>query len=166
MALMVVGISDVRCSADRSTQLVTYALGSCIAIGAHDPAAGVGGLLHFMLPDSRQDAERAKAQPAMYADTGIPLLLRSLEQLGADRRRLRVRLAGGAQILSDNAQLAVGKRNYMAARKLLWQLGVMVEMEAVGGTTSRNLGLDVGTGEFWLRMPPGPGATAGKEHGI
>jgi chemotaxis protein CheD len=166
MALMVVGISDVRCSADRSTQLVTYALGSCIAIGAHDPAAGVGGLLHFMLPDSRQDAERAKSQPAMYADTGIPLLLRSLEQLGADRRRLRVRLAGGAQILSDNAQLAVGKRNYMAARKLLWQLGVMVEMEAVGGTTSRNLGLDVGTGEFWLRMPPGPGATAGKEHGI
>lgn len=165
MALMVVGISDVRCSADRSAQLVTYALGSCIAIGAYDAAAGVGGLLHFMLPDSRQDAERAKTQPAMYADTGIPLLLRSLEQLGADRRRLRVRLAGGAQILSDNAQLAVGKRNYMAARKLLWQLGVMVEMEAVGGTTSRNLGLDVGTGEFWLRMPPGPGATAGKEYG-
>jgi chemotaxis protein CheD len=164
MALTVVGISDMRCSGERNGQLVTYALGSCIAVGAYDPVAGVGGLLHFMLPDSRQDAERAKAQPAMYADTGIPLLLRSLERMGGDRKRLRVRLAGGAQILHDNAQLAVGKRNYMAARKLLWQLGVMVEMEAVGGTTSRNLGLDLGTGEFWLRTPPpGPGRPAGKE---
>ena len=43
---------------------------------------------------------------------------------------------------------------------------MMLEMEAVGGTTSRNLGLDLGTGEFWLRTPPpGPGRPAGKEQG-
>ena len=45
---------------------------------------------------------------------------------------MRVRLAGGAQILDDSAQLAVGKRNYMAARKLLWQMGVIVEMAPTG----------------------------------
>jgi chemotaxis protein CheD len=152
MGIIVVGISDFKCSADKEASIVTYALGSCIGVGAHDPVSGVGGLLHFLLPDSRQDPDRAVAQPASYADSGIPLLIRSMERMGADRRRLRVRLAGGAQILEDAAQLAVGKRNYMVARKLLWQMGVMVEMEAVGGSVSRNLGITVGTGEFWVQM--------------
>jgi len=151
MSTIVVGISDLRCSADKEASIVTYALGSCIGVGAYDPVSGVGGLLHFLLPDSRHDPDRAMTQPASYADTGIPLLLRAMERIGADRRRMRVRLAGGAQLLEDSAQLAVGKRNYMAARKLLWQMGVIVEMEAVGGSVSRNLGLTVGTGEFWVQ---------------
>ena len=152
MGMIVVGISELICSADQDASIVTYALGSCIGVGAHDPVRGLGGLLHFLLPDSRKDPERAIAQPASYADTGIPLLIRSMERMGADRRRMRVRLAGGARILDDSAQLEVGKRNYMAARKLLWQMGVIVEMEAVGGSVSRNLGITVGTGEFWVQM--------------
>jgi len=151
MPTLVVGISDCRCTNDSSVDLVTYALGSCIAVGAYDPVQGVGGLLHYLLPDSRQDHQRATQQPAMYADTGIPLLIRSMERLGAQRKQIRVRLAGGAQMVSDTAQLAVGKRNQLAARKLLWQMGVLVEMEAVGGTASRSLGLRVGTGEFWVQ---------------
>lgn len=162
MSMIVVGISDLRCSADKEASIVTYALGSCIGVGAYDPVGAVGGLLHFLLPDSRQDADRALTQPATYADTGIPLLIRAMERIGADRRRMRVRLAGGAQILDDSAQLAVGKRNYMAARKLLWQMGVIVEMEAVGGSVSRNLGITVGTGEFWVQThSTGGGAEAG-----
>ncbi|MFN0102761.1 MAG: chemotaxis protein CheD [Bryobacteraceae bacterium] len=161
MSAIVVGISEYRCSADKNASIVTYALGSCIGVGAHDPVSGVGGLLHFLLPDSRQDPERALTHPASYADTGIPLLIRSMERMGADRRRVRVRLAGGARILNDNAQLAVGKRNYLAARKLLWQMGVMVEMEAVGGTASRNLGITMETGEFWVQIG-GAGASGGQ----
>ncbi|MBL8238423.1 MAG: chemotaxis protein CheD [Bryobacterales bacterium] len=164
MGLIVVGISEYRCSTDRDASIVTYALGSCIGVGAFDPVAGVAGILHFLLPDSRQDPERALGQPASYADTGIPLLIRAMERLGADRRRIRVRLAGGAQILSDNAQLAVGKRNYMAARKALWQLGVMVEMEAVGGAVSRNLGITVDTGDFWVQTK-GPGGNTDNGNG-
>lgn len=165
MGMIVVGISDLRCSADKEASIVTYALGSCIGVGAFDPVSGVGGLLHFLLPDSRQDPERAIAQPARYPDTGIPLLIRSMERLGADRRRMRLRLAGGAQILDDSAQLAVGKRNYMAARKLLWQMSVLVEMEAVGGSVSRNLGINLGTGEFWVqtRAATGNAETLGGE---
>lgn len=164
MGLIVVGISECRCSADKDASIVTYALGSCIGVGAFDPVSGVAGLLHFLLPDSRQDPARAEAQPASYADTGIPLLIRSMERMGADRRRIRVRLAGGAQILTDSAKLAVGKRNYLAARKLLWQMGVMVEMEAVGGTVSRNLGVTVGMGEFWVQMRGTGGSDAGGSH--
>lgn len=152
MGLVVVGISECRCSADPEASLVTYALGSCIAVGAFDGGSGVAGLLHFLLPDSRKDPVRAEVRPASFADTGISLLIQAMEAMGADRRRMRIRLAGGAQILSGNAELAVGKRNYLAARKVLWRMGVMVEMEAVGGTVSRNLGVNVKNGEFWVQI--------------
>ncbi len=161
MGMIIVGVSDLRCSADRDSSIVTYALGSCIGVGAFDPVSGVGGLLHFLLPDSRQDPERAITQPESYADTGIPLLIRTMERLGSDRRRMRVRLAGGAQILEDGAQLAVGKRNYLASRKLLWQMGVIVAMEAVGGNVSRNLGITVGTGDIWVQTPGAGGNNEG-----
>lgn len=151
MGVIRVGIAECACSATAADRLVSYALGSCIGVGVYDPAIRTGGLLHFLLPDSRQDPERARRQPACYADTGIGELIRQMERMGADRRRLRVRLAGGARILEACDSLAVGKRNYLAARKRLWQLGVMVEMEAVGGDVTRNLGLSVGTGEFWVQ---------------
>ena len=156
MAVIAVGISEYQCTRDPEASIVAHALGSCIGVAAHDPVSGVGGILHFLLPDSRKDPERAKELPASYADTGIPMLLRAMERMGAERRRIRVRLAGGAQLLPGEVQTTVGTRNYMAARKLLWQLGVMVEMEAVGGNVSRNLGLTMKTGEFWIQTPVAP----------
>ncbi len=66
----VVGVGDYKISTSPLEVLVTYSLGSCLGVAAYDPRAGVGGLLHFMLPDSRINAEKARAQPAMFADNG------------------------------------------------------------------------------------------------
>ncbi|MGZ3387730.1 MAG: chemotaxis protein CheD, partial [Isosphaeraceae bacterium] len=52
MADLVVGISDLKVSNNPADSMITYALGSCIAVAVYDPVAKVGGLLHFMLPDS------------------------------------------------------------------------------------------------------------------
>ena len=48
----VVGVGDCCVSGDPDAVLVTYALGSCIAVVIHDPVSKVGGLLHYMLPES------------------------------------------------------------------------------------------------------------------
>ena len=48
---MIVGIADCQTSNDPESVLVTYALGSCVAVVIHDSSAGVGGMLHFMLPE-------------------------------------------------------------------------------------------------------------------
>ena len=58
MLPMVVGISDCQWSTSSSTDLVTYALGSCIALTIYDPQASVGGILHYMLPESRSEERR------------------------------------------------------------------------------------------------------------
>ena len=153
MNSIIVGISDCRVSSDPDGILLTYALGSCIAIAIHDPAVGVGGLLHYMLPESTLDQSKAAENPFMFADTGIPLLFHSAYGLGAEKRRLVVRAAGGAQVMDENGVFNIGKRNHLALRKILWKAGVMIHGEETGGTASRTVRLEVATGRFWVRGP-------------
>jgi chemotaxis protein CheD len=153
---IVVGVGDYAVSADRQSVLVTYALGSCIALLIHDPRACVGGLLHFMLPESRIDARKARKNPSMFADTGIPMLFHRAYELGAVKSRLVVRAAGAAQVLNDAEVFNIGKRNYLALRRILWRAGVMLRGEATGGTTSRTVRLEVGNGRMWCRAPGEP----------
>ncbi len=152
MRLMVVGMADCRVSAVPDDVLVTYALGSCVGLTVHDPVAGVGGMLHFMLPDSRVDPERGKRNPYAFADTGIPLLLKHVRASGGVPGRLWTCAVGAAQILEDSNLLDIGNRNYQAARRILWKLGILLSGEAVGGTEFRSLRLEVGTGTLMVEQ--------------
>jgi chemotaxis protein CheD len=151
MRSLIVGIADCQVSKDPDAVLVTYALGSCIAVTIWDPIARVGGMLHFMLPDSTIDLPQAGKRPYMFADVGVPLLFRQSYELGAEKRRMVVRLAGGAQVMDDHGVFDIGRRNYVATRKILWKAGVLIQHEAVGGSGSRTVRLEVGTGKMWLR---------------
>ena len=149
MGVITVGIADCQTSNQDSDTLVTHALGSCIAVAIHDPAVGVAGLLHIMLPESSMDRDKARAQPFMFADTGIPELFHAAYAMGAEKKRLTVRLVGGAQVMDPNGVFNIGKRNHLACRKVLWAAGVMVHAEEVGGNVSRTVRLEVGTGGLY-----------------
>jgi chemotaxis protein CheD len=157
---VVVGIGDCAVSSDPGVVLITYALGSCIAVAIYDPVACVGGLLHFMLPDSNIDLERARGNPFLYADTGVPALFQRAYGAGAEKRRLKVRVAGGARVLDDGGFFDIGRRNYLSLKKLLWKAGVMVEQESVGGTAYRTVRLGMETGQYTLQE--GPATAAGR----
>lgn len=145
------GMADCRIGDNPAQVLATYALGSCIGLALHDAAAGVGGLLHFMLPDSGIDRDRSRQNPWMFADTGIPMLLDRLCARGASKRRLTVRAAGGASMMDKENIFDIGRRNYLAMRKILWKAGVMVHGEAVGGVRSRTVRLEIGSGKFLIQ---------------
>src|SRR5262249_2158436 len=156
-----------RIAARPGDLLVTYALGSCIGVAVYDPVAGVGGLLHFMLPDSSIDPGRRAETPFKFADTALPLLLERMGRAGACKRGMVVRIAGAAQMMDPTRVFDIGRRNYQALRKLLWKTGLLVHGEAIGGAVSRSVRLEVGSGRFWLReaggadqelpLPPGAG---------
>lgn len=148
---IIIGVSDAKVSGDPADVLATYSLGSCIGVSMYDPAAKIGGLLHFQLPSASLDAERAKSNPMMFADTGLQHLLREMEGAGAQKRRLKIKLAGGAQMLNDAALFNIGKRNHAAVRKALWQHGLFVDAEAVGGGSPRTLFLSVVDGRLTLK---------------
>jgi chemotaxis protein CheD len=151
MSRLIVGIADCKVSADPDAVLVTHALGSCIGLAIHDPVSRVGGLLHFMLPDSSLDAARAGENPYRFADTAIPALLRGLCERGAQRHRLRVAVAGAAELMDEGALFNIGKRNRAALHRIFWKEGVLISAEAVGGTVPRTLRMEIGSGRFFLR---------------
>ncbi|TLM81053.1 MAG: chemotaxis protein CheD, partial [Actinobacteria bacterium] len=74
----IVSISELVVSSDPQDTLVTYSLGSCVGLALHDPVAGVGGLLHAMMPMSSANKDKAAEMPAMYADTGAQMMLQAL----------------------------------------------------------------------------------------
>jgi chemotaxis protein CheD len=143
---IIVGVSDMKVSNDVTSLITTYSLGSCIGIAIYDPVAHVGGIAHYMLPESELDPAKAEKNPYMFADTCIPLLFKSAYKLGAKKQRMRVVMAGGAQILDQKGFFNIGKRNHMAARKIFWKNKVMVDHEEVGGNVNRTVKLAVKNG--------------------
>ena len=80
---MVIGIGEYAVTTNPDAEIVTHALGSCVAVCLWDPVTHVAGMLHFLLPDSKLNAERAARQPGTFADTGIPLLFQAAYKAGA-----------------------------------------------------------------------------------
>ena len=88
----------------------------------------------------------------MFADTGIPLLFRQSYQYGATKKNLVVKVVGGAQILDENGLFNIGKRNYLALRKIFWKNNVLIKAEHVGGNVNRTVRLDMKTGQVFLKV--------------
>jgi chemotaxis protein CheD len=151
MSEIVVGISDVKVSNNINDTLVTYALGSCIGVAVYDPMVKVGGLLHFMLPDSSLDAKKAGENPTMFADTGIPILFKACYKLGADKKRMVVKVAGGASILDDANFFRIGQKNITAMKKLFWKNNVLLNGEDTGSNYNRTVYVHVSTGKVFVK---------------
>ncbi|MBF0118120.1 MAG: chemotaxis protein CheD [Desulfobacterales bacterium] len=151
MGLIIVGVSDFKVSNNPESTIVTYSLGSCIGITIYDAYAKVGGMLHFMLPKSNLDEEKAQKNPAMFADTGIPALFRAAYKLGAKKQRMKIVIAGGAQILDEKGFFNIGKRNHIAVQEIFSKNNLTISYEDVGGNINRTLKLDIATGDTYIK---------------
>ncbi len=150
--LITAGIAEMRISDDPAKTIITYSLGSCVAVVIHDPVAKVGGILHAMLPETLDDRSDPTFNPCKYIDTGVPLLFLEAYTLGAKKNRIEVSVAGGAQIMDDSGYFNIGKRNLASLRKVFWRNGILIGKEHVEGAISRTVSLDVGTGRVMVRL--------------
>lgn len=148
---LVVDISDFKVSSDPNAVLATYALGSCIAVVVYDPTRKVAGMLHYMLPLSRTNPGRAKERPAMFADTGLPLLFETMYSFGCQKPDIVVKVVGGGQLYDDRGAFDIGRRNHLILKKIFAKNGVSIAAEDVGGTASRSVRVMVGSGEVIVR---------------
>ena len=145
--LLVVGISDYKL-ARYPNVFVTYALGSCVGICLYDKQLKIGGLSHIMLPEStmfnKSDINRMK-----FADTAIADLVQDLIRLGADRRRLTAKIAGGAQMFEAQPGSMVGtigNRNAASVKNTLSSLRIPILAEDTGSNYGRTVYFDLDTG--------------------
>lgn len=148
--LTVVSVADMKVSRTPGETLVTYSLGSCLGISAFDPLIRAGGLLHVMLPSNKTNPAKAKRNPFVFVDTGLPLFFNALEELGANRRRLILKVAGGARS-SKIDFFDIGKRNLSRLKKLAWKYRLKLSSQCTGGRDCRTLYLDIDKGRTWVR---------------
>jgi len=148
-----VGIADLHVATDAKSEIVTYALGSCLGITMYDPVAKVGGLVHVMLPDSGIDKGKAERQPGMFVDTGVPTLLKQMTDKGASRARLRIAVAGGAaQRTKGTDHFQIGERNVKAFEALLASQGLRTIAADTGGSNlARTMTISIETGTVEIR---------------
>jgi chemotaxis protein CheD len=133
-----VGMAEVKVSRSPQAILMALGLGSCIGICAFDPTTGVAGLAHIVLPESGGH----EGSPGKFADTGVPLLLQEMRQLGAMPTRLRVALVGGAQLfagISTAPRMDIGPRNAEAVQMALSRHNITVQAIDVGGNIGRTV---------------------------
>lgn len=146
-----VGMADLNVC--KSPDIITtIGLGSCIGLTFYDPVAKIGGMVHYMLPDSKQMSSSANI--AKYADTGIEALLRKVLMSGANRGRLVAKMAGGAKMFQVSGMSAVsniGERNALAAKAKLRELGIRLIAEDTGLNYGRTVELHCESGDFYIK---------------
>ena len=132
--------------------LVTWGLGSCVAMMLLDPHVGAAGMAHVLLPSP--SLSREPGPPGKFPQTALPELLTRLRGVGADPGRVVAKLVGGstmfASLLSPGA-VHMGERNVLACRSALRQAAIPVVAEDVGGEMGRSVWLEPASGRVTIR---------------
>ncbi len=149
-----VGLGEFVISRNPQAVLVAYGLGSCVGVDIYDPKTRIGGLLHAMLPQRNGSGDYA----GKYVDSGIAQMVAELEEAGAGRGRLIVRIAGGANVLAVpdlKRAFNIGDRNIAAAQSTLAALRLRIQSEDVGGAAGRTVRLYMNEGRMTVRVMGG-----------
>ena len=94
----------------RDMMIVTV-LGSCICACIRDRVSGIGGMNHFMLPDSGRDQGNPLGDSARYGTYAMELLINELLKMGANRCNFEAKVFGGGAVLRGFTVGNVGERN-------------------------------------------------------
>lgn len=113
--------------------VLTTVLGSCIAACLYDLGAAVGGMNHFLLPESKEGTHHN----VKYGAFLMEFLVNELLKVGASKSQLRAQLFGGSNM--NLAFGGVGERNIIFARRYLAEEGIPLDFECVGGSRARRI---------------------------
>lgn len=146
-----VGMADLKV-AKAPDSLITLGLGSCIGLTLYDPVTKVGGMVHYMLPDSTKLKNNQNI--AKFGDTGIKELYRLMIEQGASPRRMVAKIAGGAKMfeVSGLSEMGhVGERNTQQAKIVLKELKIPLIAEDTGLNYGRTVELFCESGDFHIK---------------
>jgi chemotaxis protein CheD len=127
-------------------------LGSCVGIALFEPSTKIIGLAHIMLPTSK--IAKTTVNEAKFADTAIVRLVEDMVKLGANRKTIKAKLAGGAQMFNftnSSDTIRIGLRNVEASREMLAQLDIPIISEDVGGNHGRTIELYSDDGKLMIK---------------
>jgi chemotaxis receptor (MCP) glutamine deamidase CheD len=144
---MTIYIGDVF--AARQATIIKTLLGSCVAVCLWDPDTRVGGMNHFLLPNSLNEAGD---DPARFGVHAMDLLICEMQKEGADRRRLRAKVFGGAHVLAMPEEAdGIPVQNITFALDFLRRDGFPITGEDLGGYQARRVHFHTDTGRAFVQ---------------
>ena len=93
----------------------------------------------------------SKERHPKFVDCAIPMLVGQMEQFGALKSRLIVKVVGGAEMTQaqrPHGALNIGPQNVEAVRNVLAELGLPLDGVDVGGSHGRTVRLDLDSGRL------------------
>lgn len=110
--------------------LIVTVLGSCVSACIRDTVTGIGGMNHFMLPDSAAaDKDSPVSESMRYGTYAMEVLINQLLRNGARRENLEAKIFGGGNVLKSFTTINVGDRNAIFVRKFLKEERIRVTSE-------------------------------------
>lgn len=127
--------------------VICTVLGSCVSVCLFTENHYAGGMIHYALPLLPKNSDET---PLRYGDYAITTLITELAKLaGCPPSSLVAKIIGGADnIASEHASQKVGTANVKIARKLLFDSGIRVIGEDVGGDLGRKVLFHIKTGRL------------------
>lgn len=122
---------------DKDMMLVTI-LGSCVAACIRDPLMGIGGMNHFLLPESSGNSFGGVAdEGTRYGNHAMELLINDLLKLGCKKDRFEVKVFGGAHV--GNMNVSVGKDNADFILEYIKREALNLVSHDLGGNRARKI---------------------------
>ena len=118
-------------------ELITTVLGSCISVCAYDPAIGVGGMNHFMLPSGNGVELDIVGRSFRYGDVAMERMLNTLYSQGAHKKRLIFKAFGGGHVMAKMTD--IGELNIAFLRKFMSLEGFRLDAEDLSGPYPRKV---------------------------
>lgn len=110
--------------------LIVTVLGSCVSACIRDKKLGIGGMNHFMLPDSaKADKDNPVSESMRYGTYAMEVLINELLRNGARRENLEAKIFGGGNVLRSFTTNNVGERNAAFVKKFLKDEGIQIISE-------------------------------------
>jgi chemotaxis protein CheD len=120
-------------------EMIVTLLGSCVAACIRDPVAGVGGLNHFLLPESDNGLWGEASAAMRYGNHAMETLINDIIKRGGDRGRLEFKVFGGGNVIDIRSTQPVGSRNVEFIERYLANEGFRIAAKHLGGTLPRRI---------------------------
>lgn len=146
-----IGMADYKIGT-QSDILITLGLGSCIGIVIYDDTKNIAGMAHIMLPSSSEI--KNNSNKLKFADTCLDLMMEELTAKKVNKRSLKAKIAGGAQMFSvslNSQSLNIGSRNAAAVKEKLKSLGIPIIAEDILGNYGRTIKFSCDTNQLHIK---------------
>lgn len=133
-----------------SNMLIVTVLGSCVSACIRDTKTGVGGMNHFMLPESA-DRDNPVSESMRYGSYAMEVLINQLLKNGARRENMEAKIFGGGNVLRSFTTTNVGERNAIFVRKFLKDENIRVNGEDLNDIYPRKVYFFPSTGKVLVK---------------